>query len=99
MKKSKRILALIMVVLFIFMMVFSMSGLIVSVHHSCIGLHCPVCERMAVVKDAVSIIKFLIFALFLAILISKSINMSPGRVKPNLCRYFTEIALKSRLNI
>lgn len=98
-KKAKKIIAIALVLIFIFTLVFSMAGLIISVHHNCVGIHCLVCERIAVVQNAVSIVKFLALALFVSLLILLRIKEGIALKSSFLCKYHTEITLKTQLNI
>lgn len=98
MKRAKKIIAVISVIVFIFFLVFSMSGLIVSVHHDCIGIHCPVCARIAVIQSTVSAVKLLIFALFMCYMAIMCGSAGLRCVRMRICRYFTGITLKTQLN-
>ena len=56
-KKAKQIIAIVALAAFVLFTVFGTVGLVVSVSHSCVGIHCPTCEKITVVQNAVSILK------------------------------------------
>ena len=96
-KKTKQIIALIALVAFVFFTVFSTVGLVMTVRHSCVGIHCRTCERITVVQEIVRILKQSLILLASTLFISEIVKLLAAKMPP---AFFapTTVTLKTKLN-
>lgn len=96
-KKTKQIIAVAALAAFIFFTVFGTVGLVISSHHTCEGIHCHICERIAVIKNVVSIMKFAIILVFAALFAGETVNLLASKMPPEF-DFYTTVSLKTKLN-
>ncbi len=97
-KRTKQILAVMFLAVFIFFSVFSAIGLVTSVHHNCIGIHCRMCEKIAVIENVVSMFKAVIFAIALIAFSGETIKILAAKM-PSEFDFFTAVTLKTKLSM
>ena len=96
-KKTKQIIALIALVAFVFFTVFSTVGLVMTVRHNCVGIHCRTCERITVVQEIVRILKQSLILLAATLFISEIVKLLATKMPPVFCPP-TTVTLKTKLN-
>lgn len=97
-KRTKQILAVIFLAVFVFFSIFSAIGLVTSVHHSCIGIHCRVCEKIAVIENVVSMFKAVIFAIVSLAFAGETVKLLVTKM-PSEFNFFTTVTLKTKLSM
>lgn len=96
--KAKQILAVIFLAVFVFFCVFSAVGLVTSVHHSCAGIHCRVCEKQAVIENVFSMLKAVLIVFSLLVFSGESIKLLASKL-PAKFNFFTTVTLKTKLSM
>ena len=95
--KSKQIIAVIALFAFLFFTVFSAVGLVISVSHTCVGIHCRCCERISAVQEAVHILKCAVIALLAVLFVRETVKMLVAKMPPAFY-YDTVVTLKTKLS-
>ena len=90
-------IALVALIAFVFFTVFATVGLVVTVSHTCVGIHCRTCERISVVQNTVNILKTALFVLALLLFVSETIKVLSTRMPP-LFHSITSVTLKTKLS-
>lgn len=97
-KRTKQILAVVFLAVFIFFSVFSAIGLVTSVHHSCIGIHCRVCEKIAIIENVVSMFKAALIIIASLYFVTEFIKLLAAKMPPEF-DFYTTVTLKTKLSM
>ena len=96
-KKAKQIIAIVALEAFGLFTVFGTVGLVVSVSHSCVGIHCPTCEKITVVQNAVSILKAAVIVIAALLFVHETLRLLAAKMPPQFI-HFTTVTLKIKSN-
>ena len=96
-KRTKQFLAVVCLAVFIFFAVFSAIGLITSVSHNCCGIHCHICEKIAVIQTVVSMFKAAFIIIASLYFVTETIKLLAAKMPPEF-NFFTTVTLKTKLN-
>ncbi|MBQ6380249.1 MAG: hypothetical protein IJJ41_01425 [Clostridia bacterium] len=96
-RKIKQISAVIALAAFVLFTVFGTVGLVISVSHSCMGMHCRTCEHITVVQQAVSILKAAIVVIAALLFVHETLRLLAAKMPPQFI-FFTTVSLKIKLN-
>ena len=96
-KRTKQIVAVVALAAFILFTVFGTVGLIVSVSHNCVGIHCHTCERITAVQNVVSILKAAVIVIATLLFVHQTLHLLTAKMPPRFI-FVTTVALKTKLN-
>ncbi|MBE6818387.1 MAG: hypothetical protein E7517_04420 [Ruminococcaceae bacterium] len=95
--KTKQLIAVVALAAFVLFTVFGAVGLVISSHHHCEGVHCQTCERIAVVKNVVNMIKAGVVVLCFILCAHRLMRLFAEKM-PLKIIYTTTVRLKTKLN-
>ena len=95
--KAKQIVAVVALAAFVLFTVFGTIGLVITSHHNCEGIHCHTCERIAVIKNVVNIIKTGCAVLCWFLFVRGCFLLLTTKM-PLKIFYSTAVSLKTKLN-
>ena len=96
-KRTKQIVAVVALAAFILFTVFGTVGLIVSVSHSCVGMHCRTCERITAIQNVVSILKAAVIVIAALLFVHETLHLLAAKMPPRFI-FVTTVSLKTKLN-
>ena len=95
--KTKQVIAVVALATFVLFTVFGTVGLVITSHHNCEGIHCHTCERIAVIKNTVSMIKAACALLCFTVALHARSYLFAAKMPPKIF-YATTVRLKTKLN-
>lgn len=72
MKKTTKVMTLMMLVMFFFSMLYSVFFLVNNAHHDCTGENCPICEQLQIAENIVNKLSTAIVSIAAAIFLCVS---------------------------
>ena len=96
-KKTKQIIALVTLAAFVLFTVCGTVGLVISVSHSCRGIHCPTCEKITVIQNTGSILKAAALVIAALLFVHETVHLLAAKMPPQFI-YVTTVSLKTKLN-
>ena len=97
-KKTRQFFAVVALAAFLLFSVFGTLGLVMTSHHECTGMHCHICEGIAMIHRTVEIIQLSAIGILLAVVFYKGILLLHSEKTLPKFTFSTTVSLKIKLN-